>query len=78
MKKSKFLSLNAQDYLKGFLVAIGTALLTGLYDLLQTNAAFDWITLKPVVLASVAAGVAYLLKNLFTNSQGQTFKLEHK
>jgi drug/metabolite transporter (DMT)-like permease len=69
--KSNFLSLSATDFLKGLFVAIGTALLTGLYDLLQKGASFDWPTLKPVVLASVAAGIAYLIKNLFTNSQNQ-------
>jgi hypothetical protein len=74
--KSKFLTLSAIDFIKGLIVAIGTALLTGLYDLLQKGAAFDWPTLKPVVLASVAAGISYLLKNLLTNSQGQTFTLE--
>jgi hypothetical protein len=70
MKKSSFLSLNWDDFGKGLLVAFITALITGLYNLLQSGASFDWITLKPVLIASVGAGVAYILKNLFSNSEG--------
>jgi hypothetical protein len=76
--KSKFLTLTARDFFKGLLIAAGTALLTGVYQLLQNGAAFDWPTLKPVVLATVAAIISYLLKNLFTNSQGQILTSEPK
>ena len=76
MERSKFLSLSATDLLHGLFVAAGTALLTGVYDLLQQGAAFNWVTLKPVVIATVMATVTYLLKNLFTNSQNQLFKSE--
>lgn len=76
MKKSGFLKLNASDLLKGLLVAVITALLTGLYALVQAGAEFNWITLNPVVLASVGAGLSYLIKNLFTNSDDQVLTAE--
>jgi len=68
--KSALLSITWQDGLKGLITAIGTAILTGVYQLIQSNGAFDWATLKPVVLAGAAAGIAYLLKNFFSNSAG--------
>jgi hypothetical protein len=72
MKKSKYLKLNSSDFLKGLLVALITALLTGLYQVIQTGGDLTWIALKPVILATVGAGISYLLKNLFTNSEGET------
>ncbi len=74
--KSGFLKLNASDLLKGLLVAVLTALLTGLYQLVQANSELNWITMKPVVLAAVGAGLSYLIKNLFTNSEGTVLKTE--
>jgi hypothetical protein len=74
--KSKFLTLNLNDFWKGLLVAGGTALLTGLYQVLQSGGSFDWVTLRPVVVATVGALVTYIVKNLFTNSAGQLFKRE--
>ena len=70
--RSGFLKLNARDFAKGLLLAVITAVITGLYELLQSGTfAFDWLTLKPIVIAAVSAALAYLLKNLFTNTEGQ-------
>ena len=74
--KSNFLSLNARDFIKAIVMVFISALLTGFYQLLQGGAAFNWVTLKPVVLSSVAAVVAYLLKNFFTNSDDKFLKNE--
>lgn len=74
--KSKFLTLSTGDILKGLLVAIITALLTGFYELIQAGGDFAWMDLKPVVLATIGAGIAYLLKNLFSNSEGRFAKSE--
>jgi uncharacterized membrane protein len=76
--KSKFLTLSWIDLGKGLLVAFFSALITGLYELLQAGAALDWLTIKPVLLAAVAAMLGYLIKNLFTNSTGEFAKLEKK
>lgn len=73
---SFFGKLNGYDLLKGFIVAIGTAVLTSLLPIIQTGALPDIATLKAIAISGVAAGIAYLLKNLFTNSNGEVAKKE--
>ena len=74
--KSKFLSLDLKDFLRGILIAFMTAVITGIISMLDTGAAFTWVTLKPVLIAGVSAALSYLLKCLITNSQDQMFKRE--
>jgi hypothetical protein len=69
--KSKFFKLNASDLLKGLLVAFITALLTGRYQVVQAGSDLTWVSFKPVLIASIGAGLSYLIKNLCTNSDGQ-------
>jgi hypothetical protein len=68
MKKSKFLTLNERDIIKGFIVAIVTAWLTTLYNLLNTWVALGNEQWKAVLIAWVCWGIAYILKNLTENS----------
>ena len=74
MKTSKLFLLNIADFGKGFLVAGITAGLTALGQML-TNVPprVDW---KQIGLAALTAMVAYLIKRLSTNSQGQLFTSE--
>jgi len=74
--KSKFLKLNKGDFINGIIVAIFCSFITGLYQVIANGGAINWITLKPVVIASVGAGVSYLTKNLLSNSKGQFMKGE--
>jgi hypothetical protein len=79
MKQSKFLNLNWADLGKGLLIAFLTAFLGGVLDLLQSGTLpVTWVVLQPIVELSLAAGVSYLLKNLFTNSDGKLLKRELK
>ena len=80
MKNSKFFRLNASDFIKGLVLTLLTALVTGLYELIQSGwvLTFDWITFKPIVMTAVAAALSYLIKNLLTNSDGQVLALEKK
>lgn len=72
MKRSKILNLNWTDLGKGLLIAFLTALLGGLLTSLQSGEIpVTWVAFQPILEASLAAGVSYLLKNLFTNSEGQ-------
>jgi branched-subunit amino acid transport protein len=71
--RSKFLRLSARDFFKGLLVSVVTAVLTALLTLLQAGVEFKWKSFIPVLYAGIAALVAYLLKNLFTNNQGELF-----
>jgi hypothetical protein len=73
---SKFLTLGLQDYLKGAIVAIGTGIITALQPILSSGQLPTLIQLKTCGIAALAAGVAYLAKNLFTNSNGQIAKSE--
>ena len=71
--KSKFLTLNWKDFSRGLLIAVLTAVLTGVINLLDTGAVFTWLTLKPVLIAGVSAALSYLLKCLATNSRDRMF-----
>lgn len=75
--KSNFLSLNLKDLIKGFVVAVSMAILTAVYTAIEAgNLAFTWEFFKPVLITGLGAGIAYLLKNLFTNSQDQMLMKE--
>jgi hypothetical protein len=74
--KSTFLTLNTRDFLKGLILVVITAIVTGIYQLLQTGALFTWETLKPILITSATAALSYLIKNLLSNSEGQFMKTE--
>jgi hypothetical protein len=74
--KSKYLTLNWKDFVRGLLIAFLTSILTGIINILDTGAIFTWITIKPVLIAGISAALSYLLKCLATNSQDQMFKRE--
>lgn len=77
MKNSKFFNLNWADLGKGLLIAFLTALLGGLLELLQAGTLpTTWVAFQPIFEVSLSAAVAYLLKNLFTNSSGELLKRE--
>ena len=77
MRNSKLFNLNWGDLGRGLLVAFLTAFLGGVLELLQTGVLpLTWVLLQPIVEISLAAGVSYLLKNLFTNSEGEILKKE--
>ena len=66
------------DIIKGFIVAAITAIVTGVYTIIQGGAFPSWSQLGTIALTGLAAGLAYLIKNVFTNSTGQTFTSEKK
>ena len=74
--RSTFLRLNVRDLLKGLLLAFITAVVTGVYELLQVASALNWETLKPTLLVAGAAALSYLIKNLFTNKEGEVLTTE--
>ena len=76
MNNSKFFSLNVRDFLKGLLVATGTAFGTGLIAVLQNGTIPQSGDFRTMGISAAAAGVAYLVKNLFTNSNGEVAKKE--
>jgi hypothetical protein len=74
--KSKLFTLDWRDLINGLFIAFLTALLTGIIDILGDGAVFDWIHIKPVLIAGISAACAYLLKSLSTNSRNQLFTKE--
>jgi hypothetical protein len=74
--KANFLNLNWYDFGKGAVVAVLTAVLATLTTLLQTGKLFDKASLPVIGTAALTAFIAYLGKNLFTNSQGQLLTTE--
>lgn len=74
MKTSKFLSLNLNDFTKGLMVAIIGAVLGIITSTINAGSlAFDWPLIGKTALLSA---IAYLTKNLFTNSKQEVFVKE--
>lgn len=73
---AKFLSLNAKDLIRGVIVAAGTAGGVILYPLISAGKVPTKADLMVAGGSAVAAGVSYLLKNLFTNSRDELGKAE--
>lgn len=73
---STFLNLNVNDLIKGLAVAVITSVLTIVYNTLQTGSlAFDW---QAIATAALTSAIAYLMKNLLTNSEGKMLKKDVK
>lgn len=71
---SPFLNINLNDLGKGLILAVLTSVLTVVYTTVQAGSlSFDW---KLVATTALTSAIGYLLKNLFTNSTGETFKKE--
>jgi uncharacterized membrane protein (GlpM family) len=68
---SSFFSLNKRDAINGLIVAFLTAALAGTIAALEAGVLPSVDALKSDALFGLKAAGAYLLKNLFTNSQDQ-------
>lgn len=69
MNSNKFL-LNLWDLSRGMIMAVLSGSLMLVYQALQANAVIDW---RLVGLAGITAGLGYLIKNYFSDSQGIPF-----
>jgi xanthine/uracil/vitamin C permease (AzgA family) len=70
---SKLFRLNKNDLVKGFILAILTAFLTGLYQVLIVGE-ISVEAIKTIFIAMLTAGVSYLIKNLVSNNNGEILK----
>ncbi len=68
---SKLFSINWFDFGKGLVVTIFTTFISSLITFLDTLQFPSIEDFKHILLAGIAAGSSYLLKNFFTNSQGK-------
>lgn len=77
--QSLFGKLNWLDALKGLIVAIVGFILTGIYQAIDAETImWTWAFFKPILLGGLGSGLAYLIKNVLTNSLGQPLKAEPK
>jgi hypothetical protein len=76
--RSGLFKLNWADFGKGLIVAVITAILTFIYEQVVQGGVdiFTGALWVQVGSVALAAGLAYILKNLFSNSTGEFLKAE--
>lgn len=68
MKNSNLFTLNFKDFLKGLIIAILAPVLLVIQQSLDSGQfIFNW---KQIVITSISAGLAYLIKNFISDSKG--------
>ena len=71
---STFLNLNSSDFLKGLIMAVLSTVITVVYQTVEAGSlVFDW---KAIGTMALTSGLAYIMKNIFTNSTGSFLKRE--
>jgi hypothetical protein len=73
---SSFLNLNKRDLINGFIVAFLATALAGVIASLEAGNLPSMAELQAGAILGIKAAAAYLLKNLFTNSNDQLLKGE--
>lgn len=72
--KSEIFKLNYKDFVKGLALAVIAVVIGALQQGLTAHgfdfASYDW---SGILKLSVEAGLSYLVKNYFSNEQGQVF-----
>jgi hypothetical protein len=78
MSNAEFGKINGADVVKGFVVAALTSLLNSVVVVLSTGALPTLDSLRGMAIVGLSAGMAYLVKNLLTNSRDQLLRGEDK
>lgn len=74
--QSTFLNLNTNDFIKGLVMAVLSTVITVVYQTVEAGSlVFDW---KSIGTMALTTALAYIMKNLFTNSTGSLFAKESK
>jgi hypothetical protein len=72
--QSTFLNLNSSDFLKGLIMAVLSTVITVVYQTVEAGSlVFDW---KAIGTMALTTALAYIMKNIFTNSTGGFLKRE--
>lgn len=74
----KFLQINWQDLVRGLVVAVIAAILTALLPIVQSGHLPTHAQLIGIGTVALTAAIAYVVKNLLTNSRDQLFVPEPK
>jgi hypothetical protein len=75
---SEFLKLNGKDFFRGLVVAVLAIITSSLSVILDSGSLPTVQELLGIAKLVGTTAVSYLLKNLFTNSNGQILKPESK
>jgi len=77
---SSFFNLNLIDLAKGFVMAILGTVISGLYTIINSGGKIPqtWPEWQTLLMVGLSAGLAYLVKNLFTNSKNELLAKEPK
>jgi len=74
-KLSEIYQLNSKDFVKGLITAVFGAVIGIVLPIMQSGEwVFDWSLIGK---SALTAAVAYLFKNLLTNSDGEFLKKEN-
>jgi hypothetical protein len=74
--QSTFLNLNTNDFIKGLVMAVLSTVITVVYQTVEAGSlVFDW---KSIGTMALTTALAYIMKNLLTNSTGSLFAAEQK
>ena len=76
--KSRYLSINLADLIKGAAVAGVTVILSLIGSMIESGAAITQEQLIMAAKTALLAAISYLIKNVFTNSKDRMFKSEPK
>jgi hypothetical protein len=72
--QSTFLNLNSSDFIKGLIMAVLSTVITVVYQTVEAGSlVFDW---KAIGTMALTSALAYIMKNIFTNSTGGFLKRE--
>lgn len=74
--KTAFLNLSKDDLLKGIVLVIFTSIGMTILPTLESGALPTLANLQAAGISGVAAGLAYIVKNLLTNSNNKLFASE--
>lgn len=65
-------TLNVQDFFKGLIIAVLTAVVTFLYGTIDSGQiVLNW---KQIAITSLSAALAYIIKNYLTGADGKFLK----
>lgn len=78
MAKSKYGKLNWQDFLKGLGLSVSSAILASIQQIVAVDGNFDNVSYKGITTVALITLIAYLGKNLSTNSEDKLLTKEPK
>lgn len=71
--------LNSQDFIKGLVVTVISAVLTAFMGILNApEFSFSSIDWNDVVKVAISSGIAYLIKNFASDSEGRVLGMGKK